>query len=233
MTFNIRHGEAGAARLGQVIRAADSDIVCLQETNAFRHLPDPVPRLTRELPGYHIVRHGELMTASRLPVVSHAVRPLGVRRTRRPALETLVDVGNGRRVTVLNAHLATFVTGASLARRRDGESLLSYLRGTGAIRREQVNAVRERVASVQTPLVIAGDFNTPPRGLAYRILPRVADDAWARRGAGLGWTFPADRPQMRIDYVWTAHGASARRVSVSPAGLTSDHRAVIAEMVLP
>ena len=231
MTFNIRHGDGGTERIAAVIRAADPEVVCLQETNAFRALPDPKPALRRALPGYAFAEHGELMIASRHPIRRRQLRPLGTLRTRRPALEAVLDV-RGRPVTVLDVHLGTFVTGASLAK-RGGRSLPEYLRETGAIRTEQAAALLGRGLLTSTPLVVAGDFNTPPRGLVYERLSEMFYDAFAERGRGLGWTYPADLPQMRIDYVFSRGGALPADARVPVARDASDHRPLVADLILP
>lgn len=231
MTFNILHGERGTEQIAAVIRAAAPDVICLQETNAFRALPDPKPALRRALPGYDFAEHGELMVASRHPIRSRQVRPLGTLRTRRPALEVVLDV-RGQPVTVLCVHLATFVTGASLTR-RGGRSLPEYLRATSAIREEQTAALLFGALMTSTPLVVAGDFNTPPRGRVYGCLTETFYDAFAERGRGLGYTYPADHPQMRIDYVFSRGGALPADARVPVERAASDHRPLIAEIALP
>lgn len=229
MTFNIRHGDGGTERIAAAIRHLDPDVICLQEANAYGRLPDPRPGLQRALPGYHFAHGGELMIASRYPIRSRRIVPLETLRTRRPALETVLDVG-GKTVTVLNVHLATFVTTASLQNRR-GRSLPAYLRGTADLRAEQTTALLARARAVQTPLIVAGDFNTPPRGRVYGRLTGALHDAFAERGRGFGYTFPARRPMLRIDYLLTSGGAIPVRASV-PAVLASDHRPLIAEVAL-
>jgi vancomycin resistance protein VanJ len=227
MTFNIRHGDGGTERIAAAIRELAPEVICLQEANALGRLPDPKPGLQRALPGYHFAHQGELMVASRYPIRSRRVVPLEELRTRRPALETVLDVG-GKAVTVLNVHLATFVTTASLQNRR-GRSLPDYLRGTAELRDEQTTALLAR--AVQTPLIVAGDFNTPPRGRVYQRLTGALHDAFAERGRGFGYTFPARRPMLRIDYLFTSGGVIPVRASV-PAVLVSDHRPLMAEVGL-
>lgn len=231
MSFNIEHGKAGAAKIAEAVRDARPDIVCFQETNAYQQLPDPVPGLRRALGGAYpfFARHGELLIVSRHALVGQSVLPLAQTRTRRPALQAVLEV-EGQQVTIINVHLATAVSGASLANRR--VSLPSYLRETAAVRAEQVSALRGWARAVETPLIIAGDFNTPPRGRVYRSMTRSFADAFARRGRGGGYTFPADRPQMRIDYLWTANGARAQSAVVWPVRI-SDHRPLVAEISLP
>lgn len=228
LSFNIEHGAAGVDKIAAVIRTTNADVICLQETNGFKTLPDPVPALRRALAGFHVAHHGELLVASRWPIVSWKARPLGITGARRPVLEAVLE-REEQRLTVINVHLATSLTGASLANRRD--TLPAYLEQTGKVRAAQVDGLLRWTRQINTPLVVAGDFNTPPRGRVYRRLAQRMDDAWGQRGRGLGYTYPSHRPQMRIDYVFVANGATPRQAVVPPVR-ASDHRPLIVDVSL-
>jgi endonuclease/exonuclease/phosphatase (EEP) superfamily protein YafD len=84
--------------------------------------------------------------------------------------------------------------------------------------------------------IIAGDFNGT---LDHREMQRLLDlgyvDAAAVTGNGLRGTYPAGRrrpPQIAIDHVLVPPGVKVRWTSVRVVP-GSDHRAVIAELVLP
>src|SRR5207248_530754 len=111
-------------------------------------------------------------------------------KTGRVILETVLAV-NGKRLTVLNVHLSTAATGATLTRR--SMPLPAYLRHTAAVRWEQVTTLL-RVAGDRSPLLIAGDFNNPPRGRLYGRLTGRFQDAFSAAGWGLGDTFPSGFP---------------------------------------
>jgi endonuclease/exonuclease/phosphatase family metal-dependent hydrolase len=59
-------------------------------------------------------------------------------------------------------------------------------------------------------------------------------DAWAAPGvAGGGFTYPADAPRKRIDYIFHAPAARTRtRRARVVESLASDHRALVAEIEL-
>jgi vancomycin resistance protein VanJ len=111
-------------------------------------------------------------------------------------------------------------------------------RGRAPHRRGQVAELRRTIAApVPGPRLLIGDLNATPTWPAYRRLRRHLVDAvdrWSQAtGARLPKTWsrvPGGRPVLRIDHVLT-HGLEATAVSVVPV-TGSDHRAVIADLVL-
>ena len=128
----------------------------------------------------------------------------------RGLLEAAVDV-DGVRVRVADTHLQ---------------------HTSAAERRAQTERIAALLRPVRTPIVLMGDLNAQPGTPELAPLsPRFAD-AWTRGGTGDGFTYPAEAPDARIDYVLTTADVDVRgaRVMSSPA---SDHLPVIADLQLP
>jgi hypothetical protein len=82
--------------------------------------------------------------------------------------------------------------------------------------------------------IVAGDLNATPSESGITSLLQQFTDAWARGGSGSGYTIDALFPTKRIDYVmlgsaWT----SPLTASVVGASSQSDHRPVVATLILP
>jgi vancomycin resistance protein VanJ len=229
LTYNIEHGAEGAGRIASVVRRYHPDVISFEEVNAFEGHPDPLPALRDALSDYRFTRGGEVAVATRLPIRSVATHPLITGSAYRVAVETTVEF-KGQAVTVLGVHLATSATPESIGEHRG--SLPAYLRRTTAVREAQIVRLEEVAGRITTPLVVCGDFNTPPRGLLYRRLTETYEDAFAARGLGFGWSYPTDLPVLRIDYVFTTNGVRAA-TAVVPAAHASDHRPLLAEIALP
>ncbi|MDL2342632.1 endonuclease/exonuclease/phosphatase family protein [Deinococcus sp. MIMF12] len=218
ITFNVAQGLLGSPEeIAAALRAADADLLLLQETNFVR--PGFRETLLARLPGYAVRDGYEVTTLSRLPVLSatnHAAPG-----TQRTFLETRVR-WQGREVRVLNVHLGTVLVSSAL--RGD----FDRVRQTRDVRTAQVarlSAIAEEGAGTE-PLLLGGDLNTPPRGLAYRELRRASGpDAHSLAGRGPGWTFPG--LFLRIDHLM-ARGLTPTRTRVFPES-GSDHRALLAE----
>ena len=92
-------------------------------------------------------------------------------------------------------------------------------------------------------LVLTGDFNEGPGGGVHDALTGVGlTDVWALLRPGeAGYTFPADDPEIRIDYIWLDPGtallapsAIVRILGDSAGGVTgSDHLGLAAIIGLP
>ncbi len=99
------------------------------------------------------------------------------------------------------------------------------------------------------PLIVAGDANAADLSQPYRIITRGGlQDAWRAAGFGLGGTFPGSTvpessrwkigswyvPQwlLRIDYVFISPHWEVRSARVAQFDGVSDHRGVIAELIL-
>ena len=81
--------------------------------------------------------------------------------------------------------------------------------------------------NVRTPLLVAGDLNSPPRGLFFGAISRGLDDAWQCGGRGIGSTFPAQFPLLPIDHVLARNLTIAR--AFVPDVRASDHRPLVVD----
>ena len=88
------------------------------------------------------------------------------------------------------------------------------------------------LSDVKGPLIVLGDFNDIPAGDTYKLMRSLFDDAWAdvRAGDG-GFTYPADKPAKRIDYIFTRQNdrVKAKRARIIQT-LASDHVPVVADL---
>jgi endonuclease/exonuclease/phosphatase family metal-dependent hydrolase len=81
-------------------------------------------------------------------------------------------------------------------------------------------------------LIVVGDFNDEPSGSTYKLMLTKFGDAWLKNGERpMGFSYPADKPVKRIDYIFfrSSDGVKAKRVWVveTPA---SDHIPVVADL---
>jgi endonuclease/exonuclease/phosphatase family metal-dependent hydrolase len=77
--------------------------------------------------------------------------------------------------------------------------------------------------------VLLGDFNAEPAAPELAPLWTYLSDAWT--SADPGFTYPADVPAKRIDYVTVSPGVRVRAAAV-PETLASDHRPIVADLAV-
>lgn len=85
---------------------------------------------------------------------------------------------------------------------------------------------------VKGPLIVVGDFNDIPAGDSYKLMRTEFEDGWAAiRPADGGFSYPADKPTKRIDYILvrTADRIKAKRAWLIET-LASDHLPVVADL---
>ena len=229
MTFNIHHGEGldgkvDLARIAEVIRRERADLVALQEVDKGvlrtdrRDLPAELATLTGMTCVFSNNFHfqgGEYGNAvlTRFPVLSATNSHYQMLRTneQRGILQLTLDVC-GRRPTFMNTHIDY--------RRDDSERLLN-VREIGKLMTQ----------SDKHDVILCGDFNAMPDSQVYQRLKTMFSDTWELAGKVTGWTYPADNPQKRIDYIWISKTAQLAAVNAYVSESTaSDHRPLVVEM---
>ena len=85
----------------------------------------------------------------------------------------------------------------------------------------------QRTLASGIPLVAGGDFNAEPgSGVHKRLLAAGLRDAWMECGEGDGFTYPADKPIKRIDYLFLTGSLQCTGARVIETRI-SDHRPLL------
>lgn len=81
------------------------------------------------------------------------------------------------------------------------------------------------------PVVVMGDFNTPPDSVWFQGLRPLLTPAFESAGEGYAPTWPVPLPVLTLDQIWASGNVA---VGLAEAGWSwrSDHRPVIAELVV-
>lgn len=238
MTYNVHRCRGvdrawSPLRIAQVIASVHPDIVALQELDVGRarsgHIDQaeviardlgmdvqffPAMRIMEELYGDAILSRwpARLVKADSLPGLKRmpGFEPRG-------ALWSAVDIG-GIEVQVLNTHLGLLGRERSMqAKALLGPDWLDH-------------------PDCQDPVILMGDFNTPPRSRCYRRLATAMQDA--QRAPGIRRrerTFPARFPTLRLDHIFVRGPIEVLSVSTvrTPlARLASDHLPLVSELCI-
>ena len=237
MSYNIRSGNGDLATTAETIRSFSPDVVALQEVDvhwfARSNFADQATelgqRLHMQVRFAHIydlppAREGDprrefgIALLSRFQILSWSNRVITRLSTQDekpvPApmpgfLEANIDVG-GTTVRVFNTHL-------------------DY-RSDPSVRAQQVHDMLGYIGDASGPTVLMGDLNASPGAAELQPLRALLHDAWSDSW-GPGFTYPAEKPEKRIDVVLVSSHFRVRSAKV-PATLASDHRPVVVELVL-
>jgi len=250
LSFNVHHGVGADGRLdleriAALVAACAPDVVALQEVDSRlgrrsgwvdqpawlgRRLGmavafGPTIDLAPAAPGGPRRRYGSaVLSPWPLRWWRNPPLPNPVGGEARRYVEAELDVG-GVAVRVLATHLQH---DAAEGRRAQLRHLARVASGVAA----GVAATGPARAGHGRPVVLLGDLNATPDAPELQELERVLVDAWSVAGAGDRRTFPARRPRMAIDHVFTSPDVGVEAVTVVRSD-ASDHRPLVADLVLP
>jgi vancomycin resistance protein VanJ len=223
LTCNMHYKDQDKDRLDLLINEVNPDIVALQEWSRTGR------SALLQAPEWHMQRLPGLCLASRRPI----------RRAERLGTDSMDDKGSVMRyevdtpagpVTFFNLHFATpreDLHGVL----HDQPSGAADLDANSATRALQSAHVAGLALDCVGPVLIAGDFNTPPESVLFRRVWAPFTDAFGTAGFGWGYTFINNRTTVRIDHILAGPGWRCVRCWVGPS-VGSQHRPVIADLVL-
>jgi endonuclease/exonuclease/phosphatase family metal-dependent hydrolase len=237
-TYNIAAGHGDLDAITEAMAALHADVIALQEVDV--HWSErsawedqssrlgarlgmtvrfaPIYTVEPRAPGLPSRQFGVALL-SRHPIVAFTNRPLTRWSTLEPAsppkpLPGLLDAtvhAHGLDLRILNTHL-------------------DY-RVDPAVRTQQVAELMAALETSSQPTVLLGDLNAPPDAPELAPLFTRLTDVWGACTT-CGFSYPADVPARRIDHVFVSPNVRVRRAWVA-ATRASDHRPVVADLVLP
>ncbi|OFW08066.1 MAG: hypothetical protein A3H96_21975 [Acidobacteria bacterium RIFCSPLOWO2_02_FULL_67_36] len=234
LVYNMHAGKDAGGRdnlqgIAELVRTTDADLVLLQEVDRGTNRSGKVDQLqaltsrtryggafgrTLDYDGgtYGIAalaRRGFLFdTTVPLPVTPEQTRAGGSHEARGALI--LVAATQYGRLQAITTHLDA--SAQDTYRVQEVAQLLLH--------------VRARIGP-ETPVLVGGDFNAEP---ASATIQRTRDaglrDAWTECGQGDGFTYPADTPRKRIDYLFLTGDLRCTAARVIDTQI-SDHRPLL------
>jgi endonuclease/exonuclease/phosphatase family metal-dependent hydrolase len=146
-------------------------------------------------------------------------------------------------VRVFNLHLQTMkfsndnyttVDSPSLHIRHDIEEskgIFGKLKSSFPKRQKQANAAKATINESPYPVIVCGDFNDVPNSYAYETIGKGLQNAFEKKGAGLGRTFSDILPTLRIDNIFVDKQFSVLQFTRIKKRL-SDHYPIVTDIDL-
>ncbi|MDB5279109.1 MAG: hypothetical protein JWR61_4064 [Ferruginibacter sp.] len=100
----------------------------------------------------------------------------------------------------------------------------------GFLRRQvQADRIRQEIDKSPYPVIVCGDFNDVPNSYAYETIGKGLQNAFEKKGAGLGRTFSGIAPTLRIDNIFVDDRYEVKQY-VRIKKKLSDHFPIIADI---
>ena len=96
-------------------------------------------------------------------------------------------------------------------------------------RQVQADRIRAEIEKSPYPVIVTGDFNDVPNSYAYHTIGKGMNNAFVKKGTGLGRTFSGISPVLRIDNIFVAEKMDVLQFQLIKKKL-SDHFPVIADV---
>ncbi|MBB2479513.1 endonuclease/exonuclease/phosphatase family protein [Bacillus sp. APMAM] len=227
MTYNIHHGKGSDKhtdlyRIADVIKKSKADIVGLNEVDRNFSLrsnyEDQIYWLAKQLNMYqgfspsislssqkrsHVREYGNAIL-SRYPIITNNSYTFHLKpglAEPRSLHEAFIQI-NGRQVRFYVSHL----------------SLNSFLH------RKQSNFILQKFNKSSYPTIIMGDWNMKPGSKKWCHITKSFQDVWELAGNGKGFTYPSQKPRLRLDYLFVSQEVEVVNVEVfNLLSIASDH----------
>lgn len=236
--------------VAQTVMKLEPDVICMQE---FNHSTkggsgDNLSLFTSRYPYYYFSRdyqrnNGEYQSGciifSKYPMVDSG-------RVKYPVAESLIyaDVKKGDdTIRVFTTHLQSFkfkkedYNDIEKIKVQDEEalsaskSLFRKMKLAFSRRGVQANMVRNKLDESPYPAIICGDFNDVPNSYTYFHIRGSWQDAFLRKGFGIGRSFIALASTLRIDYILPDKHFEVRQFDMVDEDL-SDHIMLVSDIRL-
>jgi endonuclease/exonuclease/phosphatase family metal-dependent hydrolase len=228
-----------------LVEIQNADVLCFQEffeSYDLKLFEANIPVLERMGYPYHYffptsqihqgTLHFGLCIFSRYPIIDSA-RFTNEAREHSEGL-CYVDIKTQSQVVrIFTTHLESVGFGRydyeELGSVKTSRNIAAKIRRGYQLRSIQAEMVRKEIESSPYPVIACGDIDDVPNSYAYFTVKGDLQDAFLKKGSGLGRTFRFISPTLRIDYIFADKRFKVRQYSRLKVPY-SDHYPIIADL---
>ena len=249
---NNNKGSQVRLKMFELIKQQDADILCMQEFHTST-LPDfydnitPVKALGYPYFYFSFDTDGDNLFYSSIIFSRYPIIDSGLVRYPRPTLADVLlhaDIKvNDDTVRVYTTHLQSLqfnkkdydrlnkIAGVKDSLFSNSRNIISKMKRGYSNRSIQANMVSDILEDSPHPVILCADLNDVPNSYTYHKVRGDMQDAFLKKGFGIGRTFTGLSPTLRIDYIFADKHFRIKQFSRINKRL-SDHYMLVADMEL-
>lgn len=250
---NTNAGSEKRKKMLELLKKQDADILCLQEfhTSTNPEYYDNITPIQQEL-GYPYFyfsfdEDGDQHYYSSIIFSRYPIIDSGRVRYPRPTLPDVLlqaDIKvNNDTIRVYTTHLQSNQFGKTdydrMAKIKTGEdslvsnskNIISKIKKAIVYRSIQADLVKEVLSNTPYPTIVCADLNDVPNSYTYATVRGDMQDAFLKRGFGIGRSFSAISPTLRIDYIFADEHFKIKQFNRIVKNL-SDHYMLVSDIEL-
>ena len=249
---NNNKGSVTRLKMMELIKEQDADVLCLQEfhtsvDSAYYNNIVPVQQMGYPFFYFSFDEDGDNHYYSSIIFSRYPIVDSGMIRYPRPTLpDALIhaDIKVGEdTVRFYTTHLQSLQLGKKdydrISKIRSGEdslvansrSILGKIKKGFTYRSLQANVIDEVLGDSPHPVILCADLNDVPTSYTYFTIRRNMQDAFLKKGFGIGRTFSGLSPTLRIDYIFTDKHFTIKQFN-RVVKRYSDHYMLVADLQL-
>ena len=221
-----RGGTSYRGKMLDLVEKYNADILCFQEffeSKSSKHYESNYPVLESMGYRYHYffpsasrfdgLFQSGVTILSKHPMIDSGQLSYGKKSAAERLIYADIKV-NDQVIRVFTSHLESVLfqpkdyRNLSQIRNADDSALLASkniiikLKRAYRFRSEQAKIIRQHINDSPYPVIICGDFNDIPNSYTYFKIKGNLNDAFLKKGFGIGRTFRRLSPTLRIDYIF-------------------------------
>ncbi len=247
------------SKMMEFINNQNADVLCFQEffeSHNEKEFPENIVYIQKQLKfpyyffskdyhRYDWMHESGVIIFSKYPITD-SLKIKYVKKDNIRATESLIaaDINvDGKTVRIFTTHLQSVLFRSKDFRNIEiiknvddsvlqaSKSIVKKLRRAYSLRSEQADLVRGQLDQSPYPSIICGDFNDVPNSYTYFHIRGNMQDAFIKKGFGIGRTYVNLSPTLRIDYIFASQQFNvlqSKHINLP----YSDHHPVMADFQL-
>lgn len=251
---NNNSGSQTRLKMFELIKKQNADVLCLQEFHTansarpeFYDNITPIKELGYPYYFFSFDTDGDNLFYSSIIFSRYPIIDSGFIRYPRPTLpDVLLHISikmNEDTVRIYNTHLQSLqfsrkdyerlnkIAGIEDSLFNNTRNIISKMKRGYANRSIQARMVSDVLEDSPHPVILCADLNDVPNSYTYHTVRGSMQDAFLKKGFGIGRTFTGLSPTLRIDYIFTDRHFRIKQFSRIARKL-SDHYMLVADVEL-